>query len=216
MDQYNLYKGALRIINGKMNAIDIWFNQKAVLLQTPLLDKIMIFITNIASPVGIIALSAILLIVLFYCKKKRHALLLACSMGSGVLLTSLIKMIVQRARPENALIQAQGYSFPSGHATAAVIFFTLIIYAFKDYIKNRILNKTFITANITLFLLIGFSRVYLNVHWFTDVIAGFGLGIILLMTFNTSKTLNRQDTTNAQICCESICRKTTKKFDCSN
>jgi len=166
-----------------MNAIDIWFNQQALILQNPLLNKIMIFITNIGSPESMAALSAILIVVLFFCKKKRHALLLIYTMSTGVILMSLTKLIVQRERPENAIINAAGYSFPSGHATASIIFFSLLIYAFKNDIKNKLLKNLFIAANITLFILIGFSRIYLNVHWFTDVVTGYAFGVLVLTAF---------------------------------
>ncbi|MBI4017292.1 MAG: phosphatase PAP2 family protein [Candidatus Aenigmarchaeota archaeon] len=166
-----------------MNQIDLLVNQQAIVLQTPILNKIMIFITNIGSPELMTALSAVLVVVLFFCKKKHHALFLIYSMGAGVILTLLIKLIAQRERPENAIIYAAGYSFPSGHATASIIFFSLLIYAFKDDIKNKLLKNLFIAANTTLFILIGFSRIYLNVHWLTDVVAGYALGLLVLTAF---------------------------------
>jgi undecaprenyl-diphosphatase len=101
-------------------------------------------------------------------------------LGGGLLLETLIKLIVQRARPENSLITETGFSFPSGHATMSLILFTLLLLTFKNDIKNNALKWVFIVCNITLILLIGLSRIYLNVHWFSDVIGGFALGLFWL------------------------------------
>jgi len=176
--------------------LDIWINQKIVLLWTPLLTKVMILITNILSPFGLFILSIILFGVLVYKKKWYYSLLFLFSMTGGLLFEFLTKLIIHRARPENALIEVSGYSFPSGHAIMAIIFFSLLLYAFKDDIKNKILRYGFIIANILLFLIIGFSRVYLNVHWFSDVIAGFSLGLfwltLLILVFKTIISLSKK------------------------
>jgi len=175
------------LLNILVTKMDSWISSKIVLIWNPLLNKIMIFITNIANPTNLFVLSIILFGFLIYKKKWYCSLLLFFSMMGGLLFELLIKIIVHRARPENALIGASGYSFPSGHAIRAIIFFSLLIYSFKDDIKNISLRYIFIISNIILFLLIGFSRVYLNVHWFSDVIAGFALGlfwlIILILIF---------------------------------
>ena len=160
--------------------IDIWINAKITLLWTPLLNKLMLFITYIMNPFSLIILSIILFGALIYKKKWYYYLLLVFSLSGGLLFEFLTKLIIHRARPENALIQVPGYSFPSGHATMAIIFFSLLLYSFKDDIKNKILKNAFVLTNIILFLFVGFSRVYLNAHWFSDVIAGFALGLFWL------------------------------------
>lgn len=160
--------------------IDIWINAKMVLLWNPLLNKIMTFITSIANPALLLVASMILFGILFCQKKWHNSLLLIFGLIGGSLFELITKLIVHRARPENAFLSVSGYSFPSGHATMAIIFFSLLIYSFKDDIKNTIIRCTFIIFNILLFLLIGFSRVYLNVHWFSDIVAGFALGLFWL------------------------------------
>jgi undecaprenyl-diphosphatase len=160
--------------------IDIWMNAKMVLLWNPLLNKLMILITSLMTPFGLAMLSAGLLCFLIYKKRWYYSFLLIFSVGGGALFEFLLKLIIHRARPENALISVSGYSFPSGHATLAIIFFSLLLYSFVGDIKNKVARVAFIAANITLFLLIGFSRIYLNVHWFSDVVAGFALGLFWL------------------------------------
>jgi undecaprenyl-diphosphatase len=175
--------------NELITKLDVWINAKIVLLWNPVLNKIMIFITNIVSPLSLLILSIILLGIFVFKKKRYYSLLLLFSISGGLFLEKIIKLIVQRARPENALIEVSGYSFPSGHATMALIFFSLLLYAFKDDIKNKALKYIFVVGSIILFLLIGFSRTYLNVHWFSDVIAGFSLCLfwltLLILIFKT-------------------------------
>ena len=167
--------------NGPITNLDTLLNTKLQLLWNPLLNNIMIFITRIADTIPLIILSVILLAILIYKKRLYHSLLLASALIIGEIFKQTIKFLIQRARPENALIHAEGFSFPSGHATTAIIFFSLLIYFFKDNIKNKLLKNLFIAANITLILLIGFSRIYLGVHWLSDVIAVFCLGLFLVI-----------------------------------
>jgi undecaprenyl-diphosphatase len=82
-------------------------------------------------------------------------------------------------RPEGAIIAETGYSFASGHATYAIIFFTLIVNAYRTHIKSAVGRKIFITIAVVLALLIGVSRIYLGVHYFSDVFAGFMIGGII-------------------------------------
>jgi undecaprenyl-diphosphatase len=98
----------------------------------------------------------------------------------GKLIESTTKIIIARNRPIHQLVDTSGYSFPSGHATMSMIFFALLIYYFKNHISDKIFKYLSITLSVILILSIGFSRIYLNVHWFTDVIAGFALGLFWL------------------------------------
>ena len=139
----------------------------------------MIFITNIASPLNLSLFSIFLLVVLFIKKKWYYSILLVTGMTGGVLFKLLIKFLMQQERPLNALIEASGYSFPSGHATMAIIFFVTLLFAFKDEIKI-VFKANFTGTTVLAFLLVGLSRVYLNVHWFSDVLAGFALGMFWL------------------------------------
>ena len=166
--------------NEMITKFDVFLNGKIMVLWNPSLTKVMIFITNIVSTKSLIILSAILLCVFIYKKWRYNSWLLVSSLLAGVGIELLIKNIVHRIRPDNALIEVSGYSFPSGHAITSVIFFSLLMYSFKDEIKNAILKACFIAANIILFLLIGFSRLYLGAHWFSDVIGGFALGLFLV------------------------------------
>ena len=182
--------------NGLVTKLDMLINGKIVLLWDSLQNKIMIFITNIGSQNNLLILLLILFGVLVYKKKWHYSLLLLFSMIGGVILTVLTKIIIHRARPENALIEVSGYSSPSGHATMAILFFSLLIYLFKDTLKSKTARYSFIIGNIMLFLGIGFSRIYLNVHWLSDVIGGFLLGLfwltLLLLIFKIITSFSKK------------------------
>jgi undecaprenyl-diphosphatase len=96
---------------------------------------------------------------------------------SGIII-KISKEVFQRARPLSSIINETNFTFPSGHATITVVFLGLITYLF--YKKESRKQMTIVT--ISLIFLIGFTRIYLRVHWFTDIIAGFILGGIILFT----------------------------------
>jgi len=148
--------------------------------NTDLLDNIAKFITNVADTTAIIILSLLFFGILIYRNKINEGFfVIACIFGSFVL-GYLIKLLIARDRPEGSIIEETGYSFPSGHALKALIFFSLLIYLFKDDIKSVFLRNIFVFVNVLLIALIGFSRVYLHVHWFSDIIGSWLLGLFWL------------------------------------
>jgi undecaprenyl-diphosphatase len=93
-----------------------------------------------------------------------------------------LKNLFGRHRPLIPLLEeARGLSFPSGHALMSVTFYGLLIYIAWHSIQNKGLKWTLITALLILILFIGFSRIYLRVHYTTDVLAGFATGFLWLV-----------------------------------
>jgi undecaprenyl-diphosphatase len=172
--------------------LDLLFNQWMQEIQYPILTKILLFITHIGDPLPMILFSLILLFALVYKKRYKEFALTAFILVLGISICELIKLIVQRARPQDALLILKDTSFPSNHAAMSTLFFLILIFLYKDKIKNKILKKTFITISFLLFLLIGFSRLYLNIHWFTDVIFGFLLGTLLVYLFLVLKNRTKK------------------------
>ncbi len=165
---------------GWIAQFDLLLNAKIVFIQSPVLTNLVLFITDILSPISLSVFSIIFFGFLIYKKNLRYSNILLFGIVGGLIIRFLLKLAIQRARPENALIEASGYSFPSGHAMIAIIFFSLIIIFLKDYVKNKASRGIFAAIGIVLILLTGFSRLYLNVHWFSDIIAGFSLGAFWL------------------------------------
>jgi len=167
----------------RVTRTDLLLNIKITSLWNPLLSKIMIFVTNIVEPLPLLVLLFSVSSVLFCQKRYKKLWVLAFSLTSGLFSYLAIKVLIHRIRPANSLLRVSRYSFPSGHAVISIIFFSFLIYCFKDNIKNSFLKIIFVLANIFIFLLIGFSRIYLGVHWFSDVLAGFSLGLFWLSFF---------------------------------
>ena len=107
----------------------------------------------------------------------RSAVIMIFSIVTAFLSFSFLKDFFDRARPENALQLLSDPSFPSGHATMAAAFFFVCAYLFSQKINYWVWRELFIVLCALLAISIGISRIVLNVHWVTDVIAGWALGI---------------------------------------
>lgn len=146
--------------------------------KTPILTNIMKTISFLGSAYTIIILTILLIIVI---KNKKNKLLLLFNVIITTLLNQTLKHTFQRIRPINKIVEETGYSFPSGHSMIALSFYGFLIYMiYKSNIKYK---KTLITILSILILLIGISRIYLNVHYPTDVIGGFSLSLAYLLLF---------------------------------
>lgn len=166
----------------KQIQLDLIINQNISQIQINFLTIIFIFITSIANTLPLTIFTITLFVFLLYKKRYKHSILLIASMLIGVSSELLIKYLVQKPRPLNSLIEITRYSFPSGHATMSLIFFSILVISLITFIKNKKSKTIFITLLSILIALIGFSRIYLNVHWFTDVIAGYALGTFIVST----------------------------------
>ena len=98
----------------------------------------------------------------------------------GTLLPWIIKLLTQIPRP--GLLLEQDYSFPSGHATIATIFLLSSIFFLAPLLKNRFAKIIFTSITYIVFPLVAFSRIYLSIHWTSDVLAGIILGFICFIT----------------------------------
>ena len=149
------------------------------------MNLIVIFITYLGNWQAIVGLGVIAIVILWTLNKKREAGFLAAALISGEIIKELLKFIFQRARPDAglALIQESGYSFPSGHAFMAVIFYGMICYFIYQTRKNKWQKIILLAVTSILVFLIGYSRIYLGVHWVSDVLAGWAIGSAILAFF---------------------------------
>ncbi len=164
------------------NNLDILVFQKLRGITNTSITNIMLFLTFFGSTYFLIP-AYIFLIVYFLLFKKTRMLSLdvaAVGITSTIILFSL-KAIFQRARPLYPLVKTvNGFSFPSGHSFCSFTFFGLLIYILWNHEMNRVLRWV-ITIFFFLFACaIAFSRVYLHVHYASDVVAGFCLCIVWL------------------------------------
>lgn len=138
-------------------------------------------ITSLGSPVWFYVLVGAASIFMWRRGQPRIALFLVVTGLLGGLLNSTIKELVDRPRPSLVapVASARGKSFPSGHATAAMVNYGALLLAFLPIMAKRLRPWAW-AAVITLILAIGFSRLALGVHYITDVLGGFAFGLAWL------------------------------------
>ena len=151
------------------------------------------FISNSLTPVmrlitqfgGTILMIVWALASLVLIKNKRIAISVVSNLVLIALLNNILKLIVRRARPTGfRLIAETGYSFPLGHSMVSMAFYGYLIYLIYKNVRNKKLRWTLITCFSLLILIIGMSRIYLGVHYTSDVFAGFlfSLGYLVIYT----------------------------------
>jgi len=113
---------------------------------------------------------------------KSQSLLLVAAVGGNALFVAAIKTITQVIRPENQLIHNESFSYPSGHCASAIIFIGLLTYYawLKCGNKNQVTKILSIISFCLIVTFVSFDRIYLNMHWLSDVIGGCLLGMFWL------------------------------------
>lgn len=147
------------------------------------ITPVTIVITNFGGAITLIGLTIIFLLVI---KNKKISLSILFNLGIATFLNILLKNIIQRPRPEGfRLISETGYSFPSGHSMISMAYYGYLIYLIFKFVKNKKLKTFLIIILGVLILSIGISRIYLGVHYTSDVIAGFVLSISYLIIYTS-------------------------------
>ena len=139
------------------------------------------FITNFGGAIFIILLTVILIAVI---KNKKIGLSILANLAIITILNQLLKRILQRPRPtEYRIIEESGYSFPSGHSMISMAFYGYLIYLIYKYVENKNVKWILISLLSILICLIGISRIYLGVHYTSDVLGGFLISISYLVIY---------------------------------
>lgn len=141
-------------------------------------------ITNFGGTIGLIIINITVCIVLALNKNKIIGYFILLNTVISLLLNQVLKRIVQRPRPTGyRLIEETGYSFPSGHSMVSMAFYGFCIYLIFRNVKNKYIKYGSIILLSLLIILIGMSRIYLGVHYTSDVIAGYLASIAYLTIF---------------------------------
>ena len=139
------------------------------------------FITNFGGAIFIILLTVILIAVI---KNKKIGLSILANLAIITILNQLLKRILQRPRPtEYRIIEESGYSFPSGHSMISMAFYGYLIYLIYKYVENKNVKWILISLLSVLICFIGISRIYLGVHYTSDVLGGFWISISYLVIY---------------------------------
>ena len=149
------------LISKRCNALDIFFKS----------------VTKLANP------STVMIVMIFFIifLKGKYRLLSIATTLSSLLSNTIIKHIIRRARPDHLrLIKQGGYSFPSGHTMMSIALYGFLIYFVNKKINNKVIKYLLISLLTFIIICIGLSRVYVGVHYPSDVLAGYLLQLSLL------------------------------------
>ena len=170
----------LAFLRSSLSSVDYSANSWATTIQNGEFTTLAVAISIVFDTTIVLIFSLAIATLLFYKNFKKQSLLLLLSMGGDALLVSISKTLILSPRPVNELIVETGYSFPSGHVTGGVVFFGLLTY-FGWQIWNSSKRKTgLIFFCLAIMSIISFDRIYLNVHWLSDVLGGYLLGMFWL------------------------------------
>ena len=166
------------LIEGDVGVMDSAILLAVAKKRTPWLTIAAVDVTALGSITLVVLFSAFTLLVLLVLRDRLGAVqLLAASAGASVL-TLVTKDIIERIRPAEAqqLVVAAGFSYPSGHSvSAAALYLTIAIIAGR-YVQHSGARAAIFLAVSAVLIMIGASRVYLGVHYATDVVSGISLG----------------------------------------
>lgn len=159
--------------------IDLSLGQPIVSIRNQILTDSLIVLTNLGGTLFLsilVLLAAIMWTWRFKDQKAASWIVVQSLLGAGVL-NLLLKLLFQRARPViEHLVDQGGFSFPSGHSMGSMICYGGILFLFTKVISKKQVRIGLILFGAALILLIGISRIYLGVHFATDVIGGFSAG----------------------------------------
>lgn len=177
---------------GTLYHLDLTINAYMIKAATPGLTAFLGAITDFGSIYVVVVVAVVVGVILFIRKNWWRLLALFLAVGIGQAVLSVIKAVFQKPRPETDLF-VFSYSFPSGHVFSATVIYGFCIYVILHFSNNTAVKWPVSALLVLLILTIGFSRMYLGVHWFSDILAGHttGLAWLLLCIFVAKKVGDR-------------------------
>lgn len=167
------------VLEGEAVKLDTWAYQLVVVyMRREWLTPVMQSISELALPVVLLVM---LLAVEAFAPGRRPGMCAAVNLALVFALNIALKEIVHRPRPEGfRLITETGYSFPSGHSMVAMAFYGLLAWMVWHYERDRFVRALCVSGFMLVVVAVGLSRIYLGVHYATDVMAGFCISLAWL------------------------------------
>lgn len=162
--------------------LDVRIQQVAAQLVNPAITPWAILVTNIGGVIFTTAIICVLAAAFIRARAWWTLRRLLISTGLWWPLDELLKAVFHRARPIEQLVPVPGYAFPSGHAFMAVILYGFLIHWVWTFVRSLGKRIGVTVGCVAMILLIGASRVYLNVHWPSDVLGGYAIGLVCLLS----------------------------------
>jgi len=170
------------ITNDTLVAVDTWIVVHVLSFRSPPADLMMAMVTRLGGTTFIALASAAGALWLIFRRRPDIAAGFAAVILGGSLLNTFLKVIIRRPRPisETSLVAASGWSFPSGHAMMSTVFYGMVAYLLVRAVDSWRLKAFSISVAGFMVFVIGMSRIYLQVHYLSDVLAGFAGGLFWL------------------------------------
>ena len=147
-------------------------------------DKMTMVVKSITFFGDVLGIILICIASLFIFKDKRINMCIISNLVIVTILNNILKLIFMRERPRiNPMLILDSYSYPSGHSMVSMAFYGYLIYLIYNHINNKKVKYLSISILSILIFLIGVSRVYLGVHYTSDIIGGFCFGIAYIIIF---------------------------------
>lgn len=145
------------------------------------LTQFMKVITNLG---GVLVFVSFLIVVFLVVSNKKIGFCMFINLLIAYIFSVLFKNVFRRSRPLIMLIEKPiDFSFPSGHTMCSIVFYGFLIYVVSKFVKNVNIKRVINIILIIIIFLVPFSRLYLGVHFFTDIFGGMILGIVCLLMF---------------------------------
>lgn len=170
------------VLEGDLMKLDVLARAVFVdALRADWLTPTMESFSALATPVSLIVF---LVVIAGFAPGRRPGLCCAVNLVLVVVLNQLLKFLVQRPRPEGiGLVPETGFSFPSGHSMVAMAFFGLLVWLIWHYERDRTMRIVCCAALSAAIVMVGASRIYLGVHYASDVIGGFCVSLAWLAIY---------------------------------
>lgn len=180
-------------LQGKVIALDTALAEALAQQRSPLGQQAFRALTMLGSVPVLTLVGFGAALVLVWLRQWLLVLGVVLAMGGGGLLNLELKALFQRTRPEtiDPSLLVSGWSFPSGHAMGSLIGYGIVAYLLVLWLPRH-WDRLIIAASAALVLLIGFSRLYLGVHYLSDVIAGYAAGSVWLVVCITGMEVVRR------------------------
>ena len=160
----------------------------------PWLTRVFVVVTTFGSGWVLVPGAAVLTAALFWRRRWADGVVLISATAGAAVLNAVLKLVIHRPRPEflEPLAHAGGYSFPSGHAASSAAFYLTLGLLAAGWVRRWETRVYVLLGSIFVVALIGFSRIYLGVHYLSDVLAGYALGAFWATTaITTAVVLDR-------------------------
>ena len=182
----------INLFNNNLIGIDAYVYNKIQIFNSNNMTTFFKLFTELSGSIFLVIL-CVLLFMLF--KNKKYWVLIIINLVTTVILNQCLKNIFLRQRPLHLmLVEESGYSFPSGHSMASMSFYGFLIFLIWQSKINKNYKWILTVMFSVIIILIGISRIYLGVHYFSDVLAGFCISLAYLIVFITisKKILNKE------------------------